>query len=215
MAESALWAQLVEGASALGESLDEAQRAGFETCLSLLQRWNQRINLTAIRDPRRIVTHHFLDSIAVLAALRNTGTDLPAGTSVVDVGSGAGFPGAVVSLLRPTWRVVLVERVQKKASFLIELRRALGLSFEVRCCDVSEVTETFDVAVSRAAFPPAQWIAQGQKLASPGGLMAVFLQATQLGEQQSIWPKNMRIFDSFPYEVDRDPHVIVVAQKAR
>lgn len=213
--DSTVRAQLAEGARAFGELLDESQLAGFETYLSLLQLWNQRINLTAIRDPRRIVTHHFLDSIAVLAALRTTAVALGPRPSVIDVGSGAGFPGVVMALLRPAWRVVLVERVRKKVSFLVELRRALGLSFEVRCCDVSEVTETFDVAVSRAAFPPAQWIAHGQRLVRPGGLVAVLLQAAQLGDQQGIWPGHMAAFEPFSYEVDRDTHAVVVAQKAR
>lgn len=213
MAGSALWAQLVEGASALGESLDESQRAGFETYLSLLQRWNQRINLTAIRDPRRMVTHHFLDSIAVLAALRVAGVALGPQTAVIDVGSGAGFPGAVIALLRPTWRVVLVERVQKKASFLIELRRALGLSFEVRCCDVSEVTETFDVAVSRAAFPPAQWADHGLRLVHAAGRVAMMLQATQLGQRGLDLPQHTQAAAPFFYAVDRDEHAVVIVQK--
>jgi 16S rRNA (guanine527-N7)-methyltransferase len=96
--------------------------------LDLLLRWNARTNLTAIRDAEGIVCRHFGEG---LFCGRELAKRLPAASSVLDFGSGAGFPGLPIQLLLPEFRVTLAESQGKKASFLREAVRTLGLSTEV------------------------------------------------------------------------------------
>ncbi|MCS6915855.1 MAG: 16S rRNA (guanine(527)-N(7))-methyltransferase RsmG [Myxococcales bacterium] len=163
--------RLRAGAARLGRTLDASTLDRFATYFRLLSLWGHRINLTAHRDEHAVVTHHFLDSLVVVDTL----PPLEPGRSVVDVGSGAGFPGMVIALLRPDLRVTLVERVQKKAAFLLTVSRELGVSVAVRACDVSKVEGPYDVAVSRAAFRPALWIPVGERLVAAGGWVFVML----------------------------------------
>jgi 16S rRNA (guanine527-N7)-methyltransferase len=93
----------------------------FRTHFDLLVRWNARMNLTSVRDPEGILRRHFAESAYLTRVVR-----LGAGT-LVDIGSGAGFPGIPVKILSPETKVVLVEAVQKKAAFLKEVGRAIGL----------------------------------------------------------------------------------------
>src|SRR6202021_2800782 len=90
----------------------------------LLLKWNSRTNLTAIRDPEEIVRRHFGESLF-------TGTQLPEATTLLDFGSGAGFPGLPIQLLLPNLQVTLAESQNKKATFLREVIRTLGLRTEV------------------------------------------------------------------------------------
>ena len=136
-----------------------------------LLRWNERINLTAVRDPEGIVERHFVDSLALLPYI-------PAGAaSLVDVGSGPGFPGAVLALARPDLAVTLVESNHKKCAFLETLRRELPLPrTTVRSQRIEDVLAhpsfaPFDVAVSRATLDLPEWLALGSRLVRPGGLV--------------------------------------------
>lgn len=97
----------------------------LSTYLDLLLKWNARTNLTAIRDPEEIVRRHFGES---LFAARHLAADTP---TLLDLGSGAGFPGVPIALLHPGIKVTLAESQHKKASFLREVVRDLGLSTEV------------------------------------------------------------------------------------
>jgi 16S rRNA (guanine527-N7)-methyltransferase len=96
----------------------------LSTYLDLLVKWNQRTNLSAIREPREMVSRHFGES---LFAARQ----LPFGKTLLDLGSGAGFPGLPIALVRPEMVVTLAESQNKKASFLREVVRTLGVSVEV------------------------------------------------------------------------------------
>ena len=92
--------------------------------LDLLVRWNSRTNLTAVRDPEKIVTRHFGESLFAASHLESSG-------SLLDLGSGAGFPGVPIQLVWPRRRVMLAESQGKKASFLREVKRVLNLEFEI------------------------------------------------------------------------------------
>ena len=170
--DPALEAQLVRGAARLGVALDARTRTAFSRYLALLLRWNARIKLTSVVEPAAVVEKHFLDALAMVPAVR--GAD-----SLVDVGSGAGFPGAVVALVEPSIQVVLVESIQKKAAFLEALRRELPLPNATVLADRMErlVAERrrFAAAVSRATFAPAEWIAHGRDLVAPGGCLVAFV----------------------------------------
>lgn len=115
-------ATLAQGAAAFGLALSDKQLASFATYQQLLLEWNQRFNLTAIDQPREIQLRHFLDSLTCALV---TG-DL-SGQRLIDVGSGAGFPGLPLKLLYPELQLTLVESVTKKTRFLEELAATLGL----------------------------------------------------------------------------------------
>lgn len=164
--------RLVEGAAALGVTLDAGARAGFAKYFELLVRWNARIKLTSVTDPLGVVEKHFLDSLAVVPAVRGA-------ADLVDIGSGAGFPGVVVAMLEPAMRVTLVESIQKKAAFLEALKRELRLSqVQVVAERMEQVTargRRFAAAVSRATFAPEEWIARGAALVAPGGRLVAMV----------------------------------------
>jgi 16S rRNA (guanine527-N7)-methyltransferase len=128
-------------AEAIPESL-YGQLAGY---LQLLLKWNAKTNLTAIREPDEIVRRHFGESLVVAQHLGECST-------LLDFGSGAGFPGLPIQLARPELRVTLGESQNKKASFLREVVRTLGLQTEVWDKRVEAMPEacTFDVVTLRA-----------------------------------------------------------------
>jgi 16S rRNA (guanine527-N7)-methyltransferase len=107
---------LARDASALGISLDSGQLARYARYRTLLLDWNRKFNLTAITDPEAVVTRHFLDSLTVALGVPQA---LHARSPLVlDVGSGAGFPGLALAIAFPTWRVTLLEATGKKVRFL-------------------------------------------------------------------------------------------------
>jgi 16S rRNA (guanine527-N7)-methyltransferase len=120
--ERALRDFLATSTKGLGISLTEQQSEQFLVYLSQLLAWNKTINLTSITDPFEIVTKHFVDSLTALSAYK-----FPSHSLVVDVGSGAGFPGIPVKIVRRDLRLLLVEPSQKKCSFLHSIVGALRL----------------------------------------------------------------------------------------
>jgi 16S rRNA (guanine527-N7)-methyltransferase len=143
--------------------------AGIETWLRLLCEWNARMDLTAARTPGELVELMLLDAHHVCP-------DLPRGASVVDVGTGAGAPGLAVALMRPDLVVTLCEPLAKRASFL---RTVLGSLERTDVTLTSKRGESlsgeWDVAMSRATLPPAEWLALGAQLVKPGGSVWVLL----------------------------------------
>jgi 16S rRNA (guanine527-N7)-methyltransferase len=141
---------LIEGAKAFGVHLAGKAIEAFELYLRELLRWNQKINLTAIRSEREIVLKHFLDSLSVLPYL-------PKPSSVLDIGSGAGFPGIPLKIIEPTLKITLIDPVRKKVDFQRHIIRTLGLKgIEVihgRVQD-KEILQSlggrFDITLSRA-----------------------------------------------------------------
>lgn len=154
--------RLVEGAATLGVTLDEAQVRRFGEYLQLLQTWNKKINLTAITGDAEVVELHFLDSLAAVPLVRGYHT-------AVDVGTGAGFPGAVLALVLPDLRVTCIDGVAKKIAFLQTLKRTVVPNLDPKHLRDEGMAETFDVAVSRATWDPPVWLEHGQRLVSPGG----------------------------------------------
>ena len=116
---------LTSGARALDVTFTDRQMAAFETCYQELTSWNKRFNLTAITDREGVLVRHFLDSLSCLRALPRK--DLAAGARVIDVGTGAGFPGLPLKIVCPAMRLTLLEATHKKVTFLENLVRVLGL----------------------------------------------------------------------------------------
>ncbi len=142
---------LAKTAAAWGLPLTETQLKQFAAYTSTLQIWNVRVNLTAIIDAEGIFVRHFLDSLRCACAWGDT----PA--SLIDIGSGAGFPGIPLKILRPTLRLTLVESVGKKAAFLRHIVEQLALD-DVTVLDSRvelighqpQHREQYDVATARA-----------------------------------------------------------------
>ncbi len=108
--------------SLIGIRLSAAQLSTFEKYQHILLEWNARFNLTAIRDPEEINVKHFIDSLTCLIAMRDTPME-----RIVDIGTGAGFPGIPLKIVCPSMRLTLVESVGKKAEFLRHTIKTLGL----------------------------------------------------------------------------------------
>lgn len=145
--------QLIEGATELGVDLSQLQLDQLLAYLDLIQKWNKVYNLTAVREPTAMLTHHLLDSLAVIAPLRRELGVMGVATSarLLDVGSGAGLPGIVVAICCPQLTVHCVDTVAKKAAFLNQVAVTLTLAnlrgIHVR---VENLTGQYDVISSRA-----------------------------------------------------------------
>ena len=160
--------QLRADAEALGVALSDSALAHFDKYLALLNKWSASVNLVGTRDPEEIARFHLADSLALLAHL---------GTArrIVDVGSGAGLPGAALAIARPDLEVISLEPVRKKHAFQSAVRRELGLTgftpLALRDEDylASAGFSPFDAAVSRATWAVPEWMARGTRLVGPGG----------------------------------------------
>lgn len=160
---------LAAGIAALGLKLDEAAQAKLLAYVAVLEKWNRTYNLTAIRDPDRMVPHHLLDALATLPYLPSAQA-----LRLVDVGSGAGVPGIPLAIARPSWHVTLLDSKSKKATFLRQAAAELGLAnVEVvgqRLEDYLPEVQ-FDVAISRAFAELAPFVVAARHLVRPGGLL--------------------------------------------
>jgi 16S rRNA (guanine527-N7)-methyltransferase len=161
---------LERGARQLGSSLEADAGERLLAYVSLMAKWNQTYNLTALRDPLAVVSHHLLDSLAVLPHL-----PMPAAGSLADVGSGAGLPGIPLAIARRDWRVVLVEASQKKAAFLRQATIELGLrntSVHEGRVESFRPVEGFAVVISRAFARLAEFARACAHLVASGGCLA-------------------------------------------
>lgn len=130
--------------------------------LDLLARWNRAYNLTAVRDPGEMVTRHLLDSLAVLPFVR--------GTTLADLGSGAGLPGIPLAIARPDIHVTLIESNGKKARFQREAARSLQLNnVSVVQARVQDAAGSFDTITARAFASLADMLAWGGHLLADDG----------------------------------------------
>ena len=140
---------LKSGAAELGLSLSDAQFEQLLGYLALIQKWNKVYNLTAVRDPQEMLTHHLLDSLTAVAPLVRHTHCQPA--KVLDVGSGGGLPGIVLAICRPELDVSCVDTVGKKAAFIQQVAATLKLpNLRGIHARVETLTGPFDVICSRA-----------------------------------------------------------------
>jgi 16S rRNA (guanine527-N7)-methyltransferase len=168
----------------LGIELTSAQLAKFEAYAEELVLWNQKISLTAIRDQDGIRVKHFLDSLSCLLAMGN-----PSGQRVVDVGSGAGFPGLPLKIVYPAMQLTLVESVGKKADFLKHLAGLLRLEnidiLNLRAEELgqqAEHRESYDWALARAVAALPTLAEYLLPLVKVGGWMLAQKSSTALAE---------------------------------
>jgi 16S rRNA (guanine527-N7)-methyltransferase len=160
-------------------SLNEVQLQQISAYLDLLLRWNARMNLTAVRDAESIVTRHFGESLFAASHLFPASADSTA--SLVDIGSGAGFPGIPIKLWNPKLHVTLIESNHKKATFLRELVRTLGLTeIDVRIGRAEEFSgPPADVVTLRAVERFENILPIATRLTEPGGKLVLLVGVSQ------------------------------------
>ena len=162
------------------QPLDSVLAGRFESYLSLLLRWNARVNLTGIRDEDGILSRHFVESIACARAL-------PAGiATLLDFGSGAGFPGIPISLCRPEICVTLAESQGKKAAFLQEAVRVLALSAKVHSGRAEALRAAFDCVTLRAVDKMQLAVQAAAQLVRPGGWLALMTTGAEVVGLQAV-----------------------------
>lgn len=157
--------RLAAGIAALGLTMPAAAETQLLGYLALLLKWNRTYNLTAVRDEAEMVTHHLLDSLAVLPHLGGIAT-------LADVGSGAGLPGLPLAIARPDLEVVSVEAVSKKAAFQQQAKIELKLgNLRVHAGRVEALPTdaAFDAVVSRAFSSLADFVRLAGRLVAAGG----------------------------------------------
>lgn len=162
---------LDDGLARLNLALPVATRQKLLDYLALTKKWNKVYNLTALRDAEQMLTHHVLDSLAVVAPLL---ANLPQAKSILDVGSGAGLPGIPLALALPNMRVMLLDSNQKKAAFLQQAVIELQLQNVDVICERVEKTQynqIFSVVVSRAFAELPKFVELAGRLVAPGGLL--------------------------------------------
>lgn len=156
---------LADGARTLQLDLSDAQLDKLMDYLALLSKWNAVYNLTALRDPKQMVTHHLLDSLTVVPAFAGA-------KNILDVGAGGGLPGIVLAIARPDMRVSMVDTVHKKTAFLTQAKAELGLAnvtvFTSRV-EQLKVPQKFDVITSRAFAELNDFVTWSGHLLEEGG----------------------------------------------
>lgn len=152
--------------------LSEQALEKFETYLALLLKWNSRLNLTAVREPQAIIRRHFVECIQCAQALPEASEQ----ETLLDFGSGAGLPGFPIAICRPEIRVTLAESQKKKAAFLREAVRSLGLKAEVFDGRVEDMAHErlFSIVTLRAVDKMVEACRVGLRHLVPGGEMVLF-----------------------------------------
>lgn len=206
---SSLSPELEAGLDALGLPRTLAPR--LLDYLALLARWNQAYNLTAIRDPREMLSKHLLDSLAMVAFVGDE--------RLADLGTGPGLPGIPLAIARPGLQVALVESNGKKARFLREALRTLGLSnarvLELRAEAVDE-PGAFDVVTARALDRLAGILAVGGHLLAPGGRVLA-MKGQRPDEEIAELPPGWRVAAVHPLRVpglSAERHLVEMTRSA-
>jgi 16S rRNA (guanine527-N7)-methyltransferase len=183
---------LRDGLAALNLSLSDAQVGQLLDYQDLIQKWSKVYNLTAVREPADMLTHHLLDSLAVVAPLRRLTGGRP--IRLLDVGSGAGLPGVVIAICCPEVDVSCVDTVAKKAAFIQQVAVALRLShLRGLHARVETLTERYDVVSSRAFASLADFVSwSGDTLAEQGVWLA--MKGRHPAEEIAALPADIDVF---------------------
>jgi 16S rRNA (guanine527-N7)-methyltransferase len=215
---------LIDGARAYGVRLSDTETSKFQRYLALLTDWSARVNLVGDVGPDVVQRRHFLESIALGAALRERELLRP-GDDVLDLGSGAGFPGVVWKIVWPSLRLTLLDATAKKTAFLAALVEALALDNVEVCTGRAETLAhdarlrgRFDLVVARAVAPlPAlvelalPFARVGGRVVSPKGSRAA---AEVRAVAHALDVLGGRIF-TVPFAVAGPPQTLVVVAKQR
>lgn len=204
-----LEAPLRQGLQAMGLVLPDQQVGALLDYLELIQKWTKVYNLTAVRDPAEMLTHHLLDSLAVIEPLRRMlaqvkaepGDAASSRLRLLDVGSGAGLPGVVIAICCPEISVDCVDTVGKKAAFIQQVAASLKLpNLRGIHARVESLTESYDVISSRAFASLADFTTwSAGALAEQGVWMA--LKGKHPADEITALPAFVDVFHVEPLEV--------------
>jgi 16S rRNA (guanine527-N7)-methyltransferase len=182
---------LREGAQALGLELSSLQCERLVAYGALILKWNKVYNLTAVREPNAVLTHHLLDSMAVVGPLRR---ERPGAGRLLDVGAGAGLPGVVVAILRDDIDVACLDAVAKKTAFVQQVASELGLrNLRGLHSRVEKLRGSFDIVSSRAFASLADFVSGSEQLLSPEGVWMAMKGKVPDGEI-ALLPHEVRVF---------------------
>ena len=187
---------LADGIKQLALDLDQAQHDQLLDYLALLVKWNAVYNLTSVRDPMQMMTHHLLDSLAAVPAFAGA-------HNVLDVGAGGGLPGMVLAIARPAMKVSMIDTVHKKTAFLTQVKAELGLAnvtVYTKKVQELEVAEKFDVITSRAFADLSDFVNWSGHLLAKGGQF-IALKGTAPPEEQERLPKAWKVSKLAPLKV--------------
>jgi len=160
---------LRDGARSLGLTLSEETQRQLLAYMALIQKWTRVYNLTAVRDPQEMMTHHLLDSLSALPPLLRHTAGQP--IRLLDVGSGGGLPGVVLAICQPEIQVTCVDTVGKKAAFIQQVAAALRLpNLRGLHARVETVQERYDVVCSRAFASLKDFTQWSQSALAEGGV---------------------------------------------
>lgn len=185
-------AAILSGAAGLDLTLSAAQAETLAAFAQLLLRWNATHNLTAIDQPRQVLTHHLLDCLAIVPTLRRL---RPTGVArVLDVGSGGGLPGIALAVALPEWRFTLIDAVGKKTAFLTQAKVELELhNVEVVHGRVETLrSPEFDLIVSRAFASLADFVGLSRAALAPQGTWVAMRGAEAIRGSEKL-PDEVRI----------------------
>jgi 16S rRNA (guanine527-N7)-methyltransferase len=200
--------ELQQGIAVLGLELDAAQFDKLQGYLTLLGKWNQTYNLTAVREAERMVSYHLLDSLSLVPKLAG-------GSRLLDVGSGGGMPGIPAAIARPDLRVVVLDANHKKTTFLRQAVIELGLSNVTVVTDRVELfqpEQKFDRITSRAFSELAEFIKLTRHLLAEDGQW-VAMKGVYPYEEIAQLPADLRVAEVLPLTVpglDAERHLVRV-----
>lgn len=188
---------LRDGLQRLSLTLDDTQIVQLLDYLDLIQKWTKVYNLTAVRDPAEMLTHHLLDSLAVIAPLRRQLESMGLGgkpVRLLDVGSGAGLPGVVIAICCPDIVVHCVDTVAKKAAFIQQVAVSLKLpNLRGIHARVESLTDRYDVVSSRAFASLVDFVTWSEKaLAEQGVWMG--MKGKHPAEEMAALPASVKVF---------------------
>ena len=200
-AVAALRGELLSAASQLGVPLEAAAADRLLGYLALMRRWNKVYNLSALRDPAEMLTHHLLDCLAVLPPLRRHAEGKP--LRILDVGSGGGLPGVVLAIMQPDWSITCVDAVAKKASFVRQVAGDLGLpnlrAVHARV-EAMPAAAQFDLVISRAFASLVDFTSWSRERLAPEGVWLAMKGRTPDDEAAAL-PADVSVFHVEPLQV--------------
>ena len=189
---------LQKGLDGLGLALTPDQQNQLLAYMDLIAKWTKVYNLTAVRDADEMLTHHLLDSLAVIAPLRRelAKLGLPTDRSykLLDVGSGAGLPGIVIAITCPEVSVTCVDTVAKKAAFIQQVSATLKLpNLKGLHARVESLTEPFDVVCSRAFASLVDFTTWSQSALADHGIWMA-MKGKHPEQELAVLPENVKVF---------------------
>lgn len=209
---AALAQVLADGIKDMHLDVSATQQDKLLDYLALMNKWNSVYNLTSLRDPMQMVTHHLLDSLAAVPAFTDA-------RNVLDVGAGGGLPGVVLAICRPDMKLSMIDTVHKKTAFLKQVKAELELAnVTVHTMKVQEldVSDKFDVITSRAFADLTDFLNWSGHLLAEGGKF-IALKGTAPAEEQERIPAEWKISGLQPLQVPRlgaERHLIFVERSA-